>query len=115
MQRALACLQGAPLVSGSEQHPVVLFSHGISGIRTSYSGICTELSSAVGPHLMRIAGAAWSSLPGFFVRINTGRFLGALMQGFPLTCLPDKEECCQGFASRPSDGAGLRGAGGGAC
>ncbi|CAK0779417.1 hypothetical protein CVIRNUC_004768 [Coccomyxa viridis] len=37
---------GAPLVDGSEQHPVVLFSHGISGIRTSYSGICTELSSA---------------------------------------------------------------------
>lgn len=51
VQRALACLQGAPLVDGSEQHPVVLFSHGISGIRTSYSGICTELSSAVGPHL----------------------------------------------------------------
>ena len=45
----LAFLQGAPLVNGSEQHPVVLFSHGISGIRTSYSGICTELSSAVQP------------------------------------------------------------------
>ena len=51
VQRALACLQGAPLVSVAEQHPVVLFSHGISGIRTSYSGICTELSSAVGPRL----------------------------------------------------------------
>ena len=51
VQRALACLQGAPLINGSEQHPVVLFSHGISGIRTSYSGICTELSSAVQPCL----------------------------------------------------------------
>ena len=42
-----AHVQGAPLVDSSEQHPVVLFSHGIGGTRTSYSGICTELGSAV--------------------------------------------------------------------
>ncbi len=40
-------VQGAPLVDSSEEHPVVLFSHGIGGTRTSYSGICTELGSAV--------------------------------------------------------------------
>lgn len=42
-------VQGAPLVDGAEEHPVVLFSHGIGGTRTSYSGICTELGSAVRP------------------------------------------------------------------
>ena len=43
-------MQGAPLVESSEEHPVVLFSHGIGGTRTSYSGICTELGSAVCLH-----------------------------------------------------------------
>ena len=43
----LACMQHAPMAQHSEPFPVVLFSHGIGGVRNAYSGICCEMSSAV--------------------------------------------------------------------
>ncbi len=36
---------------------MVLFSHGIGGTRTSYSGICTELGSAVSKQSSALCGA----------------------------------------------------------
>lgn len=51
---------------------MVIFSHGIGGIRSAYSGICTELSSAVGAphlcmpaHLIRMASGPASQWPLF--------------------------------------------------
>lgn len=40
-----APLQGAPLVAGGPQHPVVVFSHGLGGNRMLYSITCSELAS----------------------------------------------------------------------
>lgn len=40
-----APLQGAPLVAGGPQHPVVVFSHGLGGNRILYSITCSELAS----------------------------------------------------------------------
>ena len=39
--------QHAPIMERTEPFPVVLFSHGIGGIRNSYSGICSEMASVV--------------------------------------------------------------------
>jgi hypothetical protein len=48
----LRCVQHAPLADSSEKFPVVIFSHGIGGTRNSYSGMCSELGSAVTDSLL---------------------------------------------------------------
>lgn len=40
-------MQHAPILEGQDPFPVVVFSHGIGGTRNAYSGICSELGSAV--------------------------------------------------------------------
>lgn len=40
-------MQHAPIVERRDPFPVVIFSHGIGGTRNAYSGICSELGSAV--------------------------------------------------------------------
>lgn len=45
----LFTVQHAPILERQEPFPVMIFSHGIGGTRNAYSGICSELGSAVGP------------------------------------------------------------------
>lgn len=42
-----ACVQHLPVAEGTPPFPVVFFSHGIGGTRTTYSAICAELTSQV--------------------------------------------------------------------
>lgn len=44
-------VQHAPIVERQHPFPVVIFSHGIGGTRNAYSGICSELGSAVRPFM----------------------------------------------------------------
>ena len=43
----MLAVQHAPILEGQEPFPVVIFSHGIGGTRNAYSGICSDLTSAV--------------------------------------------------------------------
>lgn len=41
----LRAAENVPLHTPKQQLPVIVFSHGLAGIRTTYSTICTDLAS----------------------------------------------------------------------
>ena len=41
----IPALYGAPVMRTSSSLPVVMFSHGVAGMRTTYSAVCCDLAS----------------------------------------------------------------------